>query len=137
MLHHTAIRADMVDVPTDKVLCSLLNERKKLKQHKQPGLNYILVKAEVSAYTSSADECGNSKGITASGQPVSRGIVAAPKNVPFGTRVMIAGKLYIVADRGGAIKVDKHGVYHFDVYVPTKKEAFQWGRKSLIIQIYR
>ena len=99
-------------------------------------LPYIVVNASVSAYTASADECGNANGITASGKSVSRGMVAAPQRLSFGTEVQIKGRRYTVEDRGGAIKV-RNGVYHIDIFVPTKKEAFEWGRRKLKIRIYQ
>ena len=45
----------------------------------------------------------------------------------FGTKIEIDGMgTYVCEDRGGAIKGN-----HFDIYMPTKKEAFAFGRKIL------
>lgn len=59
---------------------------------------------------------------------------AAPKSVPFGTKIQIQGtgtskdgETYTVTDRGGAIKV-RNGVYQFDLLMSNRKEAYSWGR---------
>ena len=82
-----------------------------------------------SAYTAAADECGKSDGITASGIPVQEGrTLACPSRFPFGTTIFIEGMgLYVCEDRGGAIKGNR-----FDIYMKTKREAFAFGRRSLI-----
>lgn len=53
--------------------------------------------------------CGKTDGITASGTKAEVGrTCAAPKNLPFGTRVYIEGVGYrTVEDRGGAIRGNK------------------------------
>lgn len=81
-----------------------------------------------SAYTASADECGNSKGITSSGLKAEEGhTIACPPEFPFGAKIYIEGVgERLCEDRGGAIKGN-----HIDIYVETKKEAFAFGRKNL------
>jgi len=37
---------------------------------------------------------------------------------------------YVCEDRGGAIKGN-----HFDIYMPTKSEAFAFGRKNLVAMV--
>jgi 3D (Asp-Asp-Asp) domain-containing protein len=86
-----------------------------------------------SAYTAAADECGKSDGITASGIKVHRGTLACPSSFPFGTKIEIDGMgTFVCEDRGGAIKGN-----HVDIYVPTKKEAFSFGRRNLIAAVAR
>lgn len=81
-----------------------------------------------SAYTASADECGNSKGITASGIKVKENrTIACPPQFPFGLKINIEGQgTFTCEDRGGAIKGN-----HIDIYVKTKSEAFAFGRQEL------
>jgi 3D (Asp-Asp-Asp) domain-containing protein len=74
-------------------------------------------------------------GRTASGQKVTRGLIAADTRVlPMGTRVRLeAGKWsgdYIVADRGGAIRGRK-----IDIWVPTTREAFSFGRRKIKLTV--
>ncbi len=85
----------------------------------------------VTAYTASADECGKSDGITASGTKVHKGTLACPKRFGFGTKIKI-GDLgtYVCEDRGGSITGN-----HFDIYMPTKKEAISFGKQILLAQI--
>lgn len=85
-----------------------------------------------SAYTASADECGNDKGITASGIKVKENrTIACPPQFPFGVELEIEGMgTYTCEDRGGAIKGN-----HIDIYMQTKKEAFAFGRQNLVAQV--
>ena len=84
-----------------------------------------------SAYTASADECGNSKGITSSGIKVHEGTLACPPQFPFGVKVKIDGMgTFVCEDRGGAIKGN-----HFDIYMETKGEAFDFGRRHLQAEV--
>lgn len=85
-----------------------------------------------SAYTAAADECGNDKGITASGIKVeARRTLACPPEYPFGTKIEIESMgTFVCEDRGGAIKGN-----HFDIYMEKKSEAFAFGRKNLIAKV--
>jgi 3D (Asp-Asp-Asp) domain-containing protein len=80
----------------------------------------------------------NLSGRTASGKPVSKGIIAAdPGVLPLGTRVQLeAGPYsgeYLVADTGGSVRGRK-----IDVWVPTTREACRFGRRNvkLIVLAY-
>jgi len=88
--------------------------------------------ANISAYTASTDECGKNDGITASGKTVKPNhTIACPKEYKFGTKIQVEGYgIFICEDRGGAIKGNK-----FDIYMTTKKEAFDFGRKKLKVKI--
>lgn len=88
------------------------------------------VRAVVTAYTSSIDETDEDPFITASGQMTREGIVAN-NCLPFGTFVWIGNKLYEVADRMNA----RYGCEHFDVWLETKAEAWEWGRQMHEIAI--
>jgi 3D (Asp-Asp-Asp) domain-containing protein len=70
--------------------------------------------------------------ITASGAPVVPGItVAAGKELPFGTELYIKGiGKRIVQDRGGAI-----GRGQIDIAMNTQAEAFQFGRRYVLVKI--
>jgi 3D (Asp-Asp-Asp) domain-containing protein len=74
--------------------------------------------------------------ITASGIPVSKGIVAAdPAILPLGTRIRITraapyNGTYWVLDTGSAIR--KH---RLDVYIPDCAAARQFGRRSVHVTV--
>jgi len=75
------------------------------------------------------------KGRTASGEHVRPGVIAAdPRVLPLGTVVHLrAGRYtgtYTVLDTGGRIRGRL-----IDVYVPTYKEAMQFGRRPVKIKI--
>jgi 3D (Asp-Asp-Asp) domain-containing protein len=91
--------------------------------------NYIIMQA--SAYTKSIEE-GTHKGITRSGTQVSRGTVAVdPRVIPLGTKLYVENYGHAVAlDTGGAIKENR-----IDLYMETKDEAFEFGRKEVRVWI--
>ena len=75
------------------------------------------------------------RGRTASGKPVSRGLIAAdPRVLPLGTRVRVeAGSFsgeYVVADTGGAVKGRR-----IDIWTPTSREALQFGRRAVKLTV--
>jgi len=75
------------------------------------------------------------RGRTASGQYVTRGLIAAdPRVLPLGTRVKIdAGPWsgeYLVADTGGAIKGRK-----IDIWTPSAREALSFGRRTVKLTV--
>jgi 3D (Asp-Asp-Asp) domain-containing protein len=103
-----------------------------------PAIHYVAppetieIRAEVTAYTSSVDETDDTPEITASGARTRDGIAACPAKYPFGTKVIIAGKEYECQDRMNARYRDQS---KFDIWVESKDEAFQWGRRELAIEI--
>ena len=62
---------------------------------------------------------------------------AAPKSIPFKTKIQVLGtgtsqdgQTYTVTDRGGAIVVDSNGVYHIDLLMANKTQAYSFGRRN-------
>lgn len=75
------------------------------------------------------------RGRTASGKPVSRGLIAADRRVlPIGTRVRLdAGPYsgeYVVADTGGAVRGRK-----IDIWMPSTHEAMRFGRRTVKLTV--
>jgi 3D (Asp-Asp-Asp) domain-containing protein len=75
------------------------------------------------------------RGRTASGRPVSRGVIAADNRVlPIGTRVRLeAGQYsgeYVVADTGGSVRGRK-----IDIWVPSAGEAVRFGRRPVKLTV--
>jgi len=80
---------------------------------------------KVTAYCCESYEhiCGTGDGLTATGIPVTPGIVAVdPEVIPLGSTVVIDGQRYLAADTGGMVK----GL-HVDIAVPTHEEAAAFG----------
>ncbi len=73
-------------------------------------------------------------GRTASGLPVGRGVVAVdPRLIPLGTRMYVPGYgRAVAADVGVAIKGRI-----IDLWMATHAEARRWGRKTVVITVYR
>lgn len=88
---------------------------------------------EATAYTASCEGCS---GITKTGinlieNPDQKVISVDPNVIPLGSKVYVEGYGEAIAgDTGGAIKGNK-----IDIFIPTKEEAIQWGRKSVKVQI--
>lgn len=93
------------------------------KEKPQETTKIDLGEFKITGYCSCEKCCGKTDGITASGKHVQANhTIAAPSNFPFGTKLMIDDKIYIVEDRGGAIKDNK-----LDIYFNTHKEALDFG----------
>jgi 3D (Asp-Asp-Asp) domain-containing protein len=73
-------------------------------------------------------------GKTAYGLAVGKGIVAVdPKLIPLGTRLFVPGYgRAIAADVGTAIKGRI-----IDLWMPSTAAARNWGRKTVVITVYR
>jgi 3D (Asp-Asp-Asp) domain-containing protein len=127
------VRSSVSTLETEKSPEEIILDRWKVKQFDRwNGLPEGKFEINASAYTASSDECGNSRGITASGlKVVANRTLACPPSFPFGANVSIEGfGTFRCEDRGGAIKGN-----HFDIYMKTKKEAFAFGRRNLIAEV--
>jgi 3D (Asp-Asp-Asp) domain-containing protein len=71
---------------------------------------------------------------TATGVWPSRGTIATdPRVIPLGTELYIEGYgPAVAADTGGAIQGQR-----IDLYMDTKHECLQWGRRKVEVQIRR
>ncbi len=119
-----------INIENGGIVCGIVNGAYTKAQYTKPAPKKFIINA--SAYTASADECGKSDGITASGKLVKKNhTLACPPNYKFGTKIHIEGMGdYVCEDRGGAIKGN-----HFDIYMETKTEAFAFGRRNLIAYV--
>ncbi|MFC2949861.1 3D domain-containing protein [Virgibacillus sediminis] len=88
---------------------------------------------ESTAYTAG---CAGCSGVTATGvdlnaNPNAKVIAVDPSVIPLGTEVYVEGYGYAVAaDTGGAINGNK-----IDVHVPSKDQAYSWGRRTVEVTI--
>lgn len=73
-------------------------------------------------------------GRTASGHTVRRGLIAADRSLPLGTRVRLdAGRYsgeYVVADRGSRVRGRI-----IDIWVPSSGEAIRFGRRPVKLTV--
>lgn len=85
------------------------------------------------AYTAYCTGCS---GITATGinlkaNPNLKVIAVDPRVIPLGSKVWVEGYGYAIAgDTGGAIKGNK-----IDIFVPTKEQAYAFGRKQVRVKV--
>lgn len=91
------------------------------------------ITVEATAYTATCEGCS---GITATGinlleNPDQKVISVDPTVIPLGSKVYVEGYGEAIAgDTGGAIKGNK-----IDVFIPSKQEAIDFGRKQLKVTI--
>jgi 3D (Asp-Asp-Asp) domain-containing protein len=93
-----------------------------------------LADAPVSRYETYIATAYSLKGITASGERVRSGIIAAdPRVLPIGSKVHIQGMgNYTVKDTGGKIKGRK-----VDIWMANRKAAIQFGRRAVQLKVLR
>lgn len=93
-----------------------------------------LGKFVITAYCTCRICCGvySGRNRTASGTvPTSNRTIAVDTSViPFGTKVVINGQVYVAEDRGGAIKGNR-----IDMFFMTHKEALRWGRRTMDVYL--
>ena len=78
----------------------------------------------LTAYCACSRCCGKSDGITATGTVATAGrtIAVDPRVIPYGSRVMINGNVYVAEDCGGAIKRNR-----IDIFFDSHSDALQFG----------
>ncbi|MFJ5771838.1 LysM peptidoglycan-binding domain-containing protein [Psychrobacillus sp. NPDC093180] len=85
------------------------------------------------AYTASCEGCS---GVTATGidllaNPNQKVISVDPSVIPLGSKVWVEGYGEAIAgDTGGSIKGNK-----IDIFIPSKEEAVNWGKKTVKVKI--
>ena len=88
---------------------------------------------KLTAYCACSKCCGKSDGITASGTKAKQGrtIAVDPKQIPYGTKVVINGHTYVAEDCGGGIKQNR-----IDVFFNSHKDALNFGVQYAEVYIY-
>lgn len=117
-------------------------ENKSTKSQEKEKSKGTPIKAELTAYCDDP-RCSDQWGSKTAMQTRTRmGVIAAPKNVPLGSKMYIpeltnykADGMFDVEDRGGAIKIKNDGTYVIDVWVPSYEEAVRFGRKKTTIYL--
>ncbi len=88
----------------------------------------------LTAYDPCMECCGKTDGITATGTKgkTGRTIAVDPAVIPYGTRVVIGGYVYIAEDTGSAIKGR-----HIDMFMDTHEIAMQFGKRTGQVYLIR
>ncbi|MGB9660696.1 MAG: 3D domain-containing protein [Moorellaceae bacterium] len=94
-------------------------------------LKYRELVLEITAYTAH-DRGMDGKGMTYTGLPVDRGVLAVdPQVIPLGSIVWIPGVGYTVAlDTGSAIKGNRA-----DLFMQDRQKALEWGRRMVKVRV--
>lgn len=128
----TLISEQMITEKQDKVVAVGTKELElQVSRGEAPSGTEFYVTA--TAYTAYCNGCS---GRTATGfdlraNPGAKVIAVDPRVIPLGTKVYVEGYGYAVAsDTGGAIKG-----YKIDLFMPSKADAYRWGRKKVKITI--
>ena len=90
--------------------------------YRNPPATSRLFIATVTAYSSRPSAA------TASGVPGFDGVVACPRKYPFGTKVMIEGRIYECRDRLNRKYDDR-----FDIWKPTRTAARLFGKRKRLV----
>lgn len=101
------------------------DSNKEAEESKQEESNLVYMgRFKLTAYCACSKCCGKSDGITATGTKAKQGrtIAVDPKQIPYGTKVVINGHTYVAEDCGGSIKNNR-----IDVFFNSHKEALQFG----------
>ena len=98
------------------------------------------IKMLVTAYCPCQICCGKyADGYTSKGDNAydCDGVATDPRAIPYGTKLNIPGAgIKEVDDTGGAMRQDwKKGIYHIDLRFKDHKDAREWGRKWLDVEI--
>jgi len=91
------------------------------------------ISVEATAYTAKCEGCSGITytGVDLNSNPNAKVIAVDPSVIPLGTEVYVEGYGHAVAeDIGGAIKGNR-----IDIHVPTKEEAYSWGRRTVEVTI--
>lgn len=69
--------------------------------------------------------CGGGKTSTGKTPKAGRTVAVDPRVIPYGTKLLINGHIYVAEDCGGAIKG-----HNIDVYFNTHSECLRFGRQT-------
>lgn len=90
----------------------------------------LAVEANAFAYPMHVEATAYSiDGVMANGEWTHYGAIAAD-DLPFGTRVLINGEVFVVKDRFGGGYTNA-----IDIYMPSYDDAIQFGRQYLTIHV--
>lgn len=96
--------------------------------------HYKKMVVEVTAYSSTVDQCDGDPFTTANGTRVRDGIIAT-NALPFGTRVKFpktfGDKIFVVTDR-----MNSRYTTRMDIWFENRADAIKFGIKNLEVEIY-
>ena len=103
------------------------------------GISWGAENWKITAYCACKKCCGKTDAITASGKKAQYGYVAC-NWLPFGTKVSIEGLgQFLVMDRGAKSLFGSktNHIKHLDVYLPTHRQALNFGVRYTNVQVLK
>ena len=89
------------------------------------------IRATITAYNNTVEQCDSTPNIMASGNRVYEGAIACPTWLEFGKKVEIDRKVYTCEDR---MATSNDGM--FDIFMFDKGSAIEWGKQIKNVKIY-
>lgn len=100
------------------------------------------IPVELTGYCNSYLCSGEWGGTTALGTSTRVGVIAAPKEIALGSKIVIDelkwyknDATFTVEDRGGAVVKKSNGAYVIDVWFPSHEQAINFGRVKTVAKI--
>lgn len=125
----TAQAAGAFNFPLFQTTNAVQNDKTSFDGYKVPGTKTAVktLKVDITAYTSTVEECDGSPFITADGSVVRDGIVAT-NILPIGTKIRIPAyfgdRVFEVHDR-----MNSRYTYRVDIWMSDQKAMRRWGLK--------
>ena len=95
----------------------------------------VVIEAVITGYSSEVSQTDSTPFIMADNTRVEWTALACPRKYEFWTVVRIQGELFFCRDRMN-LRYENAEYEHFDIWFETKKEAQEWGKWKLKIEIY-
>lgn len=100
------------------------------------------IPVELTGYCNCSSCSGGWGGTTALGTGTRVGVIAAPKEIALGSKIVIDelkwyknDATFTVEDRGGAVVKKSNGAYVIDVWFPSHEQAINFGRVKTVAKI--
>ena len=86
--------------------------------------------ATITGYSSEESQTDSTPFLTASQTKVRDGVIACPRDLEFGVKVIIDGKEFICEDRMNIRHTNR-----FDIWFESTQKALKWGNQIKLIEI--
>ncbi|MCH5188528.1 MAG: G5 domain-containing protein [Oscillospiraceae bacterium] len=133
-----ALSSEVIYAPQDKIVEYGTAENMAVDVNNQNFQYKYVLECTATAYDPSPEENGGYGGMSATGVPLQKGVIAVdPKVIPLGSRVYIEALdgswsygYAVAADTGGAIKGNR-----VDLLFMTKGECYEFGRRKCRVYV--
>ena len=104
-------------------ICTIDEMPVKVPEKKIDKAQKIIIK-EITAYCD--------RNLMANGERTHPGAIAASRSIPFGTKIRIAGKIYVVKDR-----LSRRYDNRIDIWMPKQSDCIAWGIRKMRTEIIK